>query len=368
MGWGRDWAPYVPVAQRRAQAAREIAKLDKKGNGKGPSRCPVRIVGRRMATTFWGEAWCTNLESYSDYSNRLPRGRSYARNGSIVDLQIEKGTITALVSGSSLYRIVIQIKTLAPKHWHCIKFDCSQSIHSMMDLLRGKLSNAVLQRLTSPTIGLFPQPSEIDFKCSCPDSAYLCKHLAAVMYGIGNRLDSAPELFFLLRGVEQNELISEVVTNPAFGESFSSQAKSKSSRKGLDEEDLGELFGIDLVSSPSATMTKANKKAVPKPKPLKPVASKSENAKPAVVQAAKVLNTKQKSVEPAIKRMVPGLSVSLKEAMEKLEAIDRPKLQSKSTKSARRATAKVAVGVEVKTKTKSKGKKAESNVKPKKPK
>lgn len=379
MGWGRDdrggrgWAPYVPVAQRRAQAAKEIAKLDKKGNAKGRARCPVCIVGRKMATTFWGEAWCTNLESYSDYSNRLPRGRSYARNGSIVDLQIEKGSITALVSGSSLYRIAIQIKTLTPKHWQCIKFDCSQSIHSMMDLLRGKLSNAVLQRLTSPKIGLFPQPSEIDFKCSCPDSAYLCKHLAAVMYGIGNRLDSAPELLFVLRGVEQNELISEVVTNPAFGESFSSQPKSESSRNGLAEADLGELFGIELVTSPSATITKADKKAVPKPKPPKPVASKREEAKPAVVQAAKLPNAKRKSIRPTIKPTVPVLSVSLREAMEKLErAVDRPGPRTKSTKSVSTATAKVAVAatveMAVEVKSKSNGKKAESTGKPKKPK
>ena len=392
MGWGRGrgrgsggWAPYVPVAQRRAQAAREMAKLDKEANAKGPARCPVCIVGRKMATTFWGEAWCTNLESYSDYSNRLPRGRSYARNGSIVDLQIEKGRITALVSGSSLYRIAIQIKTLAPKHWQSIKFDCSQSIHSMMDLLRGKLSNAVLQRLTSPKIGLFPQPSEIDFKCSCPDSAYLCKHLAAVMYGIGNRLDNAPELLFVLRGVEQNELISEVVSNPAFGESFSSQPKSESSQNGLAEADLGALFGIDLVTGPSAMITKADKKAVPKPKaaktkPLKPVASKREDSESAVVQAtvvqaAKLPDAKRKSIRPAIKPAEPVLPVSLREAMEKLErAIDRPAVQSKSTKSISRATANVAVSVNavgavaVKSQSLSNRKKAESTVKPKKPK
>ena len=155
MGWDRGWAPYVSVAQRRAQALRELAKLDKKGGKSGKARSPVRIEGRKMATTFWGEAWCDNLESYSDYSNRLPRGRTYARNGSILDLQIEQGNITALVSGSSLYKIKIQIKTLAPKLWKSIKADCAASIHSMMDLLRGKLSTDVLQRLTQPKTGLF---------------------------------------------------------------------------------------------------------------------------------------------------------------------------------------------------------------------
>ena len=211
MGWDRSWAPYVSVAQRRAQALRECAALDKKNGKNGKTRNPVRIDGRKMATTFWGVAWCDNLESYSDYSNRLPRGRTYARNGSILDLQIEKGIITAMVSGSSLYKIKIQIKTLAPKLWKDIKTDCATSISSMMDLLRGKLNDEVLTRLTEPKAGLFPQPNEIDLKCSCPDSAYLCKHLAAVMYGIGNRLDHSPELLFVLRGVEKNELIGEVI-------------------------------------------------------------------------------------------------------------------------------------------------------------
>src|SRR4051794_41968297 len=78
------WAPYVPVAERRRKAEREVAKLRKKGH----PVAPVRIEGRTIATTFWGKAWCDNLESYRDYENRLPRGRTYVRNGSVVDLQI----------------------------------------------------------------------------------------------------------------------------------------------------------------------------------------------------------------------------------------------------------------------------------------
>lgn len=255
MGWDRGWAPYVSVAQRRAQALREVAKLDKKSGKSGKARSPVRIVGRKMATTFWGEAWCDNLESYSDYSNRLPRGRTYARNGSILDLQIEQGNITALVSGSSLYKIKIQIKTLAPKLWKSIKTDCATSIHSMMDLLRGKLSTEVLQRLTQPKTGLFPQPNEIDLQCSCPDSAYLCKHLAAVMFGIGNRLDYSPEMFFVLRGVEQNELIGEVIGSQQLQSALSADPNSE-----LAGDDLGSLFGIDLVSSPTSKESTQPKK------------------------------------------------------------------------------------------------------------
>ena len=102
------WKPYVPVAQRRAQAAREVAKRVKKGQ----KIYPVRIEGRTIASTFWGKAWCTNLESYSDYANRLPRGRTYVRNGSVVHLKIDKGRIEALVSGSELYEIQIDIAAL----------------------------------------------------------------------------------------------------------------------------------------------------------------------------------------------------------------------------------------------------------------
>src|SRR3974390_1637835 len=98
MSWGYyGWRPYVPVAQRRAKAARELARLAKK-NGKAAS--PVVLAGRKIAGTFWGQAWCDNLEAYSDYANRLPRGRAYVRNGSVVDLQIAPGKVTARVAGS----------------------------------------------------------------------------------------------------------------------------------------------------------------------------------------------------------------------------------------------------------------------------
>jgi len=265
MGWDRNWAPYVPVAKRRAQAAREMAALDKSTKGNGQARSPVRIATHKIATTFWGEAWCKNLESYSDYENRLPRGRSYCRNGSILDLQISEGHIDAMVSGSSLYKIKINIKTLHLKTWESIKLDCAKSIHSLMDLLRGKLSNAVMQRLTQAKVGLFPEPKEIDFKCNCPDSAYLCKHLAAVMYGIGNRLDSSPELLFVLRGVEQSELIGEIAICSTASTALTGEPAADGNR--LADDDLGSLFGIDLVSKSVEPKKRTAKKPPPKKLP-----------------------------------------------------------------------------------------------------
>src|SRR5687767_6003904 len=149
------WKPYVPVAERRRKALREPEKQRKKGG----SLSPVVIEGRTIAKTFWGKSWCENLERYSDFANRLPRGRTYVRNGSVIDLQIERGKVRAIVSGSSVYRVTIDIRTLAAKTWTCIKQDCSQSIASLIDLLQGRFDQGIMERLTEQNTGLFPQPA-----------------------------------------------------------------------------------------------------------------------------------------------------------------------------------------------------------------
>ena len=244
MSWYGEWAPYVPVAQRREKAAAHAAKLAKKEKRE---LCPVKAGGRKMCNSFWGQAWCENLERYSDFSNRLPRGRTYARNGSVVDLQIERGKVKALVGGSDVYRISIAIKTLSPPSWKRIKQDCSQSIDSLLDLLQGRFDQGVMQRLTQAEGGLFPQPTEIEMECSCPDWAGLCKHLAAVMYCIGARLDAAPELLFTLRDVDHLDLIGQAVA----AENLES-ALTAVQGTSLAGSDLGEMFGIELDSSASS--------------------------------------------------------------------------------------------------------------------
>src|SRR5207302_3419206 len=138
---------------------------------KGRAVSPVKIYSRKIATTFWGKAWCDNLEAYSDFANRMPRGRTYVRNGSVVDLQVKPGVVSALVSGSELYRIDIAIKPLPAKKWDAIKAECAGKIGSLIELLQGKLSNEVMQIITRKDTGLFPSPAEIDLDCSCPDYA-----------------------------------------------------------------------------------------------------------------------------------------------------------------------------------------------------
>lgn len=239
MYW-RQWKPYVPVAKRRADAARSAKQLATK---RGRALKPIAIEGRKIAKTFWGAAWCDSLENHSDFSNRLPRGRTYVRNGSVIDLEIAAGHVEALVSGSDLYKVRVEISRLKPAHWNDLKGECSESIDSLLDLLAGRFSDGVMRRLTDPERGLFPQPKEIKMSCSCPDWAVLCKHVAAVLYGVGARLDAEPQLLFLLRGVDHAELVSQAISDGNLDRALSGEAGT------LASEDLGAMFGIELDSN-----------------------------------------------------------------------------------------------------------------------
>ena len=192
---------------------------------------------RRLAHTFWGNAWCENLEHYSDYDNRLPRGRTYFRQGSVRDLAVEKGRITARVMGTSLYRVSIDVKPLPDLRWAEVKRACAGQITSLVEMLSGALPSNVMKVVTGPQ-GLFPAQNEINLRCSCPDWAVMCKHVAAVLYGVGALLDDQPELLFTLRGVDPGELVEAAVVDPL--------ASSGKSRR-LRSDDLGQLFGIEVA-------------------------------------------------------------------------------------------------------------------------
>lgn len=241
MSWSYGWRPYVPVHKRRAQAASYAERIAKKEKR---TLTPIRIEGRAIARSFWGQAWCDHLERYCDFANRLPRGRTYVRNGSVIDLQIERGRVKALVSGSDIYHITVKIKTLAPTAWKRIQRDCASSIHSLIDLLQGRFDQGVMQRLTQPTGGLFPQPGEIDMECSCPDWAGMCKHVAAVLYGVGVRLDERPALFFTLRQVDESELLNSATSGAV-------SRTRRSTAKRIDADKLAAVFGIEIEDEPA---------------------------------------------------------------------------------------------------------------------
>lgn len=269
MGYGYGgWPPYVSVAERRKKAEKAAAKAKKAG----AELSPVEPGRGAIAKTFWGKAWCSNLEQYSDYSNRLPRGRTYVRNGSVIDLKITTGEVRAQVMGSNLYTVDVSVTAAPDKQWQAIGAGCAGSIDSLVELLQGKLSKAVMEKICKPNTGLFPTPKEIKFKCSCPDWASMCKHVAAVLYGIGTRLDQQPELLFSLRRVDAKDLVAQA------GGGLSKAKKGTASGRVLDNSSLADVFGIEMAAITAPTKSSSAKTT------KQPAASKPETVKKVVLK------------------------------------------------------------------------------------
>jgi Uncharacterized conserved protein len=254
------WKPYVSVARRRAQAEKAVTKAKKTGQ----DMRPVVVAGRTIAKTFWGKAWCDNLEAYSDFENRLPRGRTYVRNGSVIDLKIEPGMVRALVVGSSLYHIKIGMAAVPDAHWRSLAKECTGSIASLVELLQGKLSKAVMERICQPKTGLFPAPKDIQLECSCPDWATMCKHVAAVLYGVGVCLDTQPDLLFTLRQVDPHELVTHATERSV------KTGKTPATGKLLDDFQLSDIFGIEMESTRALPGTNKTKVGTRRTKPAQP--------------------------------------------------------------------------------------------------
>lgn len=276
MSWNSyGFRPYVPVAERRQKAARAMAARARKGE----IIRPVVLKDRTIARSFWGKSWCDNLESYSDYENRLPRGRTYVRNGSVVHLEVLPGLVKASVSGSELYKTEIRIVPVSPPKWKRLCAQCAGEIGSLVELLQGRLSTQVMDVITRQETGLFPSPHEINLKCSCPDSALMCKHVAAALYGVGARLDESPELLFLLRSADHQELITQAAQAAGW------KGRSAPAGPEIAERDIGAVFGIELDSTPAASPAKPVKAPAQK-KPRKPAAP-VKTSKPAPAKSKK---------------------------------------------------------------------------------
>ncbi|WP_411681488.1 SWIM zinc finger family protein [Clostridium thailandense] len=230
---------YVSVEEKREKAKKSLEKLKKKN----PDISPIIIEGRTIASKWWGKAWNKNLESYADFSNRIGRGRSYVRNGAVLDLKIKEGEVLALVqgSGSKPYNVVISIDKLSKTKWEKVTEICNHKIDTMETLLAGKFPKEFDEMFSASKNGLFPSPKEIHFKCSCPDSARMCKHIAAVLYGVGARLDEDPILFFKLRDIDFQELLKK-----SMEEKMQSMLKNadKKSKRVIEDTDIFDLFGV----------------------------------------------------------------------------------------------------------------------------
>ena len=331
------WAPYVPVAARRRKAERETEKLRKKG----AVLSPVKIEGRQIARTFWGKAWCDNLESYRDYENRLPRGRTYVRNGSVVDLQIAPREVTAIVSGSKIYKVKVSIGDVSLDHWKTLCADCSGGIDSLVELLQGRFSKGVMERLCRQDAGLFPRPSEIGFTCSCSDYASMCKHIAAVLYGVGARLDESPELLFRLRAVDETELLSNL------GSALPETRTKRDTAQTLVCDDLAGLFNLDMEerTAPAPSRSADTTSAGPRKKPRKSVV---ENLAVGAATAVKA-KANANAVTPAReKKAGPDKQGDRPAAKDSAKARLAPATQ-KNTKIPTRSAAKKAVTAQTKS-------------------
>jgi len=309
-----DWRPYIPVAERRRLAAKKIAKLKKAGR----KISPVAIAGRKITTTFWGDAWSQNLESYSDYANRLPRGRTYVRNGSLIDLQIEAGRVRAFVSGSEIYEVNIKMKRLAKSRWSDIKSQCAGQIDSLVELLQGSISKGVMKIVTRKGKGLFPAPREISLDCSCPDWATMCKHLAATLYGVGARLDYKPELLFTLRGVDPAEMVEAAIDQPV---------TVSRSRKGrvLESHELSSVFGVDIVDDLDVAQTQKKPDSRASGKVRGKSAARKTQTKRLGKKSARKGSAKKGTMKKAgVKKAAAKKSASKKASRKKTSAKQRP--------------------------------------------
>ena len=235
--WG--YSSYVSVDEQMPMAEAYIQKARKKGTLIDP--VIADDSRRKICSTWWGDAWCRNLERYSDFSNRLPRGRRYVKNGFVLDLQIQKGVIEGLVQGTTRkpYNVVVHIDPLHLNVAARIQERCEFGISSLDALVNGQFPKD-LQDLFASKEGLFPGPHEIHFDCSCADGASMCKHVAAVMYGTALRLEERPLLLFELGGIDPQSLVEKAIENRL--EQMLKNADRPSSR--ILTENVGDLFGI----------------------------------------------------------------------------------------------------------------------------
>ena len=301
-----SFKPYVSVAARQLKAEKAITKAKKAG----ADMTPIAAYRGAIAKTFWGKAWCDNLERYSDYANRLPRGRTYVRNGSVIDLKITAGEVRAQVMGSSLYKVSVTVTAVPQKKWHDIGADCSGSIDTLVELLQGKLSKAVMERICKQDAGLFPSPKEIKFSCSCPDFASMCKHVASVLYGIGARLDQQPELIFSLRRVDAKDLVTQA------GAGLHQSGKRPKADKVLDNASMADVFGIEMAEVPTPKKLVAPRK---KPAAAK-IAVKKTTKTTALTPLLPPVSVKTKTVKKVTVKEVPVKKTPVNKVPVKLSA------------------------------------------------
>ncbi|MCP4713856.1 MAG: hypothetical protein GY868_01970 [Deltaproteobacteria bacterium] len=344
-----EYPKYVSVAEKKAKAARKLEKLKKKN----PGIAPVLIEGRALATTWWGKSWNANLERYADYSNRIGRGRSYVRHGAVLDLQVAAGQVQARVLGSSsrAYTVAINIQKMNTSTWKEITQACQGRLDSLQELLAGKFPKALGDLFMTKGTGMFPSPKEIAFSCSCPDWASMCKHVAAALYGIGARLDEDPNLFFKLRSVDVDDLVSQAIQDTT--RNILEKSRRKSTRV-LEDANLSDMFEIDLddgFDAGPAPKKPSKRKAAAGPDTKKAPAAKNKQRPKAIAKSSvakkSVKLKKANSVQKKSFRSVSGAKTARNAAaMSSTEIVFNVINKSRSKKGVSTATLITKTGLE----------------------
>lgn len=239
----RYWSEIPHYGQpATSELRRKSAASTKKEQEKGKKLEPIIIHGRSVVSSWWGKAWCDNLERYADYESRLDRGKRYVRTGAVIDLKIQKGKILSRVQGTrkTPYKVEIRISPLSEEKCQMVIQRCSKKLENLEAFLQGNFPEE-MKELFQGKDGLFPSPKEISFNCSCPDWAIMCKHVAATLYGIGARFDENPLLFFELRGIDVNRFIDVTLANKVEAMLANSE---KVTNRVMEDEEIKELFGV----------------------------------------------------------------------------------------------------------------------------
>lgn len=235
-GYYGYFKPQITQEELKAKAAKAVK----------PGYKPVIIDGRIIAKTWWGRSWCDNIDRYADNYNRLDRGKKYVRSNAVVDLQLEGGKVTAKVIGSGRkpYDVEVFIQPLRKDKYEHILAECEGKLESLAALEEGKFPTEYKELFTAEGDGLFPSLGEIKFYCSCPDSSRVCKHIAAVLYAIGRRLDDDPLIFFSLRGIDVKSFSETVIKKEAMRLWNSSTLEISKDRE-IAEDKAMKLFGYE---------------------------------------------------------------------------------------------------------------------------
>ena len=220
-----EFSPRLKAADLEKLAATRLAEY----LAEGEELHPVVNKTRKLAKNFWGSAWMKQLALCESGGMCLAPGRTLLRHACVLHVDIQPGSISALVSAEEVFEVELKLESLDEERLERLAATCSGHIDSLLSLMQGKVDEAVLLQLCHPENGLLPTPEDWRMHCTCPDWAEPCPHAAAAIYAAGCLIDEKPELLFTLRGIQPEALLSAPApTNE------------------IDADKLSAMFGIDL--------------------------------------------------------------------------------------------------------------------------